>query len=87
MGRSGLLSLLVALMAVGVAAQEGSVLYDRAVQYDFELPPRAEHLRDQIPSQSVTRVVLLFDESGALMKAAPAGRSGLVPIACWTAEN
>jgi len=54
-----------------VAAQEGSVLYDRAVQYDFELPPRAEHLRDQIPSQSVTRVVLLFDESGALMKAAP----------------
>lgn len=68
---SRLLTFLAILSPVVAPAQEGIVLYDRAVQYDFELPPRAEHLRDQIPSQSVTHMVLLFDESGSLMKEAP----------------
>ena len=68
---SRLLALALILLPVAAPAQEGSVQYDRAVQYDFELPPGREELRKQIPSQSVTRMVLLFDESGSLMKEAP----------------
>ena len=68
---SRLLALSLILLPVATSAQEGSVLYDRAMRYDFELPPGREELRKQIPSQSITRMILLFDESGSLMKEAP----------------
>ena len=66
-----LLTSFLVLIPLVAAAQQGRVLFDLAVQFDFELPPGREDLRDQIPSESMTSMVLLFNESESLMKAAP----------------
>ncbi len=66
-----LLTSFLVLIPLVAAAQQGRVLFDLAVQFDFELPPGREDLRDQIPSESITSMVLFFNASESLMKAAP----------------
>jgi len=70
------LALFLMLLPVAASAQEGSVRFDRAVQYDFELPPEREDLRDMIPSESITSMVLLFSASESLTAPAPTDESG-----------
>ncbi len=66
-----LLSLLALVLALPLSAvaQEGSVLYERIVKMEFELPPEMEHMRDQIPRENTTSMVLYFNELESLMKA------------------
>jgi len=67
-----LLSLIALVLAFPLSsiAQEGSVLYERIVKMDFELPPEMEHMRDQIPTDNTTSMILYFNELESLMKAA-----------------
>jgi hypothetical protein len=67
-----LLTPFLILFPVAASAQEGAVLFDRAVQYDFEVPEAlpAEY-RDLIPSANSSSMLLLFDESASLMIPAP----------------
>ncbi len=67
-----LLVLCLALFPVAASAQQGTILFDLAVQFDYDLLPAGrEALRDQIPPLSFTSMVLLFDGSESLMKVAP----------------
>ncbi len=67
-----LLVLCLMLFPVAASAQQGSIQFDRAVQFDYDLLPEARAaLRDQIPPQTITSVMLLFNESESLMKGAP----------------
>jgi GLPGLI family protein len=65
------LTLLAALSLVtppsSTSAQEGRVTYSRAVQYDFEVPEGWAEMKDQIPSQVVTEMVLLFNGQESVM--------------------
>jgi GLPGLI family protein len=67
------LSLLALVLALPLSAvaQEGSVLYERTVKMEFELPPEMEHMRDQIPTENTTSMILYFNELESLMKTAP----------------
>lgn len=66
-----LLVLCLALFPVAASAQQGTILFDLAVQFDYDLLPAGrEALRDQIPPLSFTSMVLLFDGSESLMKVA-----------------
>ena len=63
-----LLVLSLMLLPVATSAQQGSILYDRAVAFDYSLlPPNRPQLRDRIPAQSVSSMVLFFNESESLM--------------------
>ncbi len=60
------------LFPLAASAQQGSILFDRAVQFDYDLLPEGrEALRDRIPPQSFTSMVLFFNESESLMTGAP----------------
>jgi len=59
------------LLPLVALAQEGLVIFDRAIQYDFELPEEWESVRGQIPSESVTSMVLYFTEIESMMKVVP----------------
>ena len=64
------------LFPVAASAQHGSIRFDLAVRFDFDLLPEGrEALRDQIPARSFASMVLLFDGSESLM--APALSSGV----------
>ncbi len=69
--RRFLTALCLLLAPTAGSAQEGRIIFSRAVEYDFELPERLERLRDRIPMASVTEMVLLFNPSESLMKPAP----------------
>ena len=67
-----LLFLSLMLLPVATSAQQGSILYDRAVQFDYSLlPPNRPQLRDRIPPQIISSMVLFFNESESLMTEAP----------------
>jgi GLPGLI family protein len=70
-----LLTFLLFLLPAAAAGQQGAILYDRAVQYDFEIPEElAERLADYtdlMPSANVTSILLFFNESASLMMPAP----------------
>jgi GLPGLI family protein len=70
-----LLTLLLVLFPTVAAAQQGVILYDRAVQYDFEIPEelagRLGDYKDLMPSANVTSMLLFFNESASLMMPAP----------------
>lgn len=66
-----ILTTLLVLVPLIATAQEGSIVYDRAIKYDFEIPEAWKEYRDKIPSQSTTTMVLLFSESASLMKEVP----------------
>ncbi len=65
------LTFLLALIPAATAAQQGAILYDRAVKYEFEIPEqlanRLGNVEDMVPSANVTSVLLLFNESASLM--------------------
>lgn len=66
-----LLTFLLVLFPVAAAAQEGAILFDRAVQYDFEVPEAWAAWKDMIPSANISSMLLLFNESASLMIPAP----------------
>ena len=66
-----LLVFLLILFPKAAFTQSGAILFDRAVQYDFELPERMGEMRDQIPNANFSLMILLFDKSGSLMTPAP----------------
>ena len=66
-----LLVFLLILFPKAAFTQSGAILFDRAVQYDFELPERMGEMRDQIPNANFSLMILLFNESGSLMTPAP----------------
>ena len=70
-----LLTFLLLLFPTTAAAQQGAILYDRSVKYDFEIPEeladRLADYKDLMPSANVTPMLLLFNESASLMMPAP----------------
>lgn len=66
-----LLPLLLLFLTVSAYAQEGTILYDRTVKIEIELPPEMESMRDQIPTENTTAMMLLFNEFESVMQAAP----------------
>ncbi|WP_420633038.1 GLPGLI family protein [Candidatus Palauibacter sp.] len=54
-----------------IRAQEGRIHFLRSVQYDFHVPERWAELRDRMPAQSTTSMVLLFDGSRSVMAPIP----------------
>ena len=63
-----LLVLSLMLFPVAASAQQGTILFDVAVQFDYDLLPQARQaLRDQIPPQTITSMVLFFNQSESLM--------------------
>ena len=75
-----LLVLFLLLFPAAASAQQGTIRFDVAVQFDYDLLPEARQaLRDQIPPQTITSMMLFFNESESLMKGAPSAedeRSG-----------
>ena len=66
-----LLTFLLVLFPVAASAQQGTVRYDHAVQYDFEVPEAWAAMKDQIPTSNISSLLLFFDESASLMIPAP----------------
>ena len=59
--------LCLVLFPATLSAQEGRIAFSRAVQYDFEVPEAWAAMKDQIPSQRVSEMVLLFNASESVM--------------------
>jgi len=57
-------------MALPVAAQEGTIKYDRIIKIEIELPPEMESMRDQIPTENTTQMELRFNGLESTWKAA-----------------
>lgn len=53
--------LLASFLTLPLAAQEGTIHYDRIVKIEIELPPEMESMRDQIPTENTTRMELQFN--------------------------
>ena len=65
--------LILLLLPAAATAQEGTILFDRSVRYQFELPERMpEEMRSQIPSSDIRSMLLFFNASASLMVPAPA---------------
>lgn len=58
------------LAAVPVLAQQGTINYDRVIKIEIDLPPEMESMRDQIPTENTTKMVLHFNESESSWQAA-----------------
>lgn len=74
---SRLLTLLFLLLPAAATAQQGAILFDRQVQYGFEVPeslkerPELKEMLDGMPTASYSSLLLLFNESASLMTPAP----------------
>jgi GLPGLI family protein len=72
-----LLTILLLLVPVAASAQEGVILFDRQVQYGFEMPeqlrerPGMAELMEAMPPAHFSSLLLLFNESASLMTPAP----------------
>ncbi|MDA0684648.1 MAG: GLPGLI family protein [Bacteroidetes bacterium] len=66
-----LLPLLLLFVSFSASAQEGTIRYDRVVKIDIDLPPEMESMRDQIPTENKTAMLLHFNEFESVMQAAP----------------
>ena len=72
-----LLAILLLLFPVAASAQQGAILFDRQVQYGFEVPeqlrerPGMEELLELMPAANYSSMLLLFNESASLMTPAP----------------
>jgi len=72
-----LLTLLLLLLPGAVSAQQGAILFDRQVQYGFEVPenvrenPGLKEMLDAMPPANYSSLLLLFNESASLMTPAP----------------
>lgn len=59
--------LLLILSPCALSAQEGRIAFSRSVQYEFEIPERFGQMRDQIPTQQVSDMLLLFNAEESVM--------------------
>ncbi|MBT8397069.1 MAG: GLPGLI family protein, partial [Gemmatimonadetes bacterium] len=73
-----LLTLALLLLPVTVSAQQqGVILFDRQVQYGFEVPedlknrPQLKEMLDAMPPAHFASLLLLFDESASLLTPVP----------------
>ena len=67
-----LLTFLLVLLPTAATAQQGAILYERAVKYEFEVPDRfPQEYKDLIQAANVTSMLLFFTESASLMMPAP----------------
>jgi len=72
-----LLTLLFLLLPAAASAQQGVILFDRQVQYGFEVPetvkenPALKEMLDAMPPANYSSLLLLFNESASLMTPAP----------------
>ena len=67
-----LLTFSLLLFPVASMAQQGTITYNRATQYDFVLPDRVpQEIRDMVPESNVSSMVLIFNEHESLMRMAP----------------
>ena len=60
---------LLILMVAPIRAQEGTINYDRVIKIEIELPPEMESMRDQIPTENTTKMVLHFNEFESVWQA------------------
>ena len=67
-----LLTLILVLVPLVAAAQEGTITYDRAIKYEYEIPERLAGMKDMIPTQSTESMILVFNGVESLMTIAPA---------------
>ncbi len=69
------LTFLLALLPGAATAQQGAILFERAVKYEFEIPEqwagRLGDLEEMMPTANVTSMLLFFNESASLMMPAP----------------
>ncbi|MFH1764705.1 MAG: GLPGLI family protein [Gemmatimonadota bacterium] len=72
-----LLTLLFLLLPAAASAQQGAILFDRQVQYGFEVPeevkerPELREMFEAMPKANYSSLLLLFNESASLMTPAP----------------
>jgi len=72
-----LLTVLFVLLPAAASAQQGVILFDRQVQYGFEVPenvrenPALKTMLDAMPPANFSSLLLLFNESASLMTPAP----------------
>lgn len=66
-----ILALLLLVAPLAASAQSGTITYDQTVKMEIDLPPEMESMRDQIPTESTSSLILYFTESETLMKNAP----------------
>ena len=52
--------LVLILLVAPISAQEGTIHYDRVVKIEIDLPPEMESMRDRIPTENTTKMVLQF---------------------------
>lgn len=72
-----LILLFLVLAPCALSAQEGRIAFSRSVQYEFQIPERLGELRDQIPTQQVSDMLLLFNAEESVMIPIPeANRQG-----------
>lgn len=64
------LPLLLLFLAPAAWAQQGSIAYDRVIKFEINLPPEMESMRDQIPTENKTNMMLHFNEMESVWKAA-----------------
>ena len=64
-----LLAFALLLCPVAVSAQQGTITFERAVQYEFEIPERLpENMRAMVETDNVTPMVLYFSASAWVLK-------------------
>jgi len=72
-----LLSLLFIFLPAAASAQQGTILFDRQVQYGFEVPeelkgrPALKEMLAAMPPANYSSLLLLFNESASLMTPSP----------------
>jgi hypothetical protein len=63
------IALALLLVPAGAAAQQGTILYERAVKYEFEIPETlAENMKAMVPANSVTPMALHFSASAWILR-------------------
>lgn len=82
------LLVLAALLPVAAVAQQGTVLYTVTTELEVELPPELAHMQDQVPNQTTSERMLLFNGAEALTLNPPSDESeDTVPDPSFHAES
>ena len=83
-----LLTCLLFLFPTTAASQQGAILYERAVKYEFEVPEQLpQEYRDFVQAANVTSMLLFFSESASLMMPAPVEEEKMLTGAEQRAEG
>lgn len=63
------IALALLLVPAGAGAQQGTILYERAVRYEFEIPETMpENMKAMVPATSVTMMALHFSEDAWVLR-------------------